>query len=307
MKLGDALKTSLNELRMQMLGLNVLFGFEFRGLFQDGFREISRSGRAVDAAGLLLMVAALGLLIAAPCQHRIVEEGEETERIQRAATRFSKLALLPLASGIGCDIYVATSRAFGATMATVAAALSFGLALVAWFGLGWWLRHHLAAPDRRDDMEKHPTPLHEKIDQMLTESRVVLPGVQALLGFQMIVLLSKSFDELSPAVRLVHLGALLAMALSMTLLIAPAAVHRLTFDGRDEDRMHAIGSILVTLALIPLAAGLCADLFVAMTRLFDGSIVGPVVAVASFAVLIGLWYVLPLLLKPKVRRALSPR
>jgi len=37
LKLGDALKTSLNELRMQMLGVNVLSGFEFRGLFQDTF------------------------------------------------------------------------------------------------------------------------------------------------------------------------------------------------------------------------------------------------------------------------------
>ena len=41
-------------------------------------------------------------------------------------------------------------------------------------------------------METHATPLQEKIDHMLTESRVVLPGVQALLGFQLIVLLSKS-------------------------------------------------------------------------------------------------------------------
>jgi uncharacterized membrane protein YqhA len=154
-------------------------------------------------------------------------------------------------------------------------------------------------------MEKHPTPLHEKIDQMLTESRVVLPGVQALLGFQLIVMLSKAFDQLPPAVRLVHLGALLAMTLSMTLLIAPAAVHRLTFDGRDVARMHTIGSILVTLALIPLAGGLCADLFVAMHRLFGGSIVAPVAAVAAFVGLIGLWYVAPMLLKPRVRRAES--
>ena len=146
-------------------------------------------------------------------------------------------------------------------------------------------------------MEMHATPLHEKIDHMLTESRVVLPGVQALLGFQLIVLLSKSFDQLPVAVRLVHLGALLAMALAMTLLIAPAAVHRLTFNGRDEESMHSIGSTLVTLALVPLAAGLSADLFVALFRLFDGSLVAPVVAVVAFAVLIGLWYLVPVLLK----------
>lgn len=307
MKLSDALKTSLNELRMQMLGVHVLFGFEFEGLFQDGFPDVSRSGRGVDAAGLILMVAALALLIAVPCQHRIVERGQATERIERVATRFGKLALLPLASGIGCDVYVATARAFGGALGTLAAALSLAMALLCWFGLGWGLRRHLDLPPLEDIMEKRSTPLHVKIDQMLTESRVILPGVQALLGFQLIVMMSKSFDQLPSAIRLVHVGALLSMALAMTLLIAPAAVHRLTFDGRDEDRMHAVGSVLITLALIPLAGGLCADLFVAMDRLFDGSVVAPVIAVVAFAVLIGLWYVVPMTLKPAARRLLSPR
>jgi hypothetical protein len=302
MKLGDAVKTSLNELRMQMLGANVLFGFEFKGVFEDAFAELSASSRAVYAAALLLMVAALCLLIAPPCQHRIVEQGEASARIERTATAYSKLALLPLAAAVGCDVYVAAVRAFGGTLAAAAAALSLGLALILWFGLGWGLRRYLDFPGMGHVMEQHPTPLPEKIDHMLTESRVVLPGVQALLGFQLIVLLSKSFDQLPHPVRLVHLGALLAMALSMTLLIAPAAVHRLAFDGRDEPRMHAIGSMLVTLSLIPLAGGLAADLFVAMDRLFDGSIAGPIVAVSAFVVLVALWYVVPLLIKARGSR-----
>lgn len=70
--------------------------------------------------------------------------------------------------------------------------------------------------------------------------------------------------------------------------------------------MHAIGSLLVTLSLIPLAAGLCADLFVAMNWLFGSSLVGSCVAVVAFAVLIGLWYIMPMLIRAKVRCALSP-
>lgn len=306
MKLSVALKTSLNELRMQMLGVQVLFGFQFGGLFQDGFDDLSPSSRKVNAAGLALMIAAIGILISVPCQHRIVEQGESTMRIQRTAARFGKLALLPLAAGIGCDMYVATTRAFDYTLGTAVAAVSFALALAAWFGLGWGLRRHQRLPNTEELMEKDPTPVHAKIEQMLTESRVILPGVQALLGFQLIVMMSKSFDELPYPVRLVHLGALFALSLAMTLLIAPAAVHRLAFNGRADDRMHAIGSILVTLALIPLAAGLCADLFVALTRLFEGSVAALVVAVAAFAALIGLWYIVPMALRPAGRRAIGP-
>jgi hypothetical protein len=52
MKLDDALKVSLDELRMQMLGAQVLLGFEFQGLFQDGFAKVSLICRSVDAVGL---------------------------------------------------------------------------------------------------------------------------------------------------------------------------------------------------------------------------------------------------------------
>jgi hypothetical protein len=36
------LKVSLDELRMQLLGAQVLLGFEFQGPFQDGFATVSR-------------------------------------------------------------------------------------------------------------------------------------------------------------------------------------------------------------------------------------------------------------------------
>src|SRR5258707_6543382 len=81
MKLDDALKVSLDELRMQMLGAQVLLGFEFQGLFQDGFAAIPLVCRSVTAVGLGLMIGAIGLMVAVPCQHRIVEGGEASVRI----------------------------------------------------------------------------------------------------------------------------------------------------------------------------------------------------------------------------------
>jgi hypothetical protein len=51
-KLESALKVSLDELRMQMLGSQVLFGFQFQGLFQDNFAALPASGRAADALAM---------------------------------------------------------------------------------------------------------------------------------------------------------------------------------------------------------------------------------------------------------------
>ncbi len=50
-------------------------------------------------------------------------------------------------------------------------------------------------------------PLSAKIEEMLTEARVVLPGAQALLGFQLAVALTHSFERLPFSSRLVHAAA----------------------------------------------------------------------------------------------------
>ena len=51
--------------------------------------------------------------------------------------------------------------------------------------------------DARTTTDKSPTPLTIRIEHMLTEARVVLPGAQALFGFQLSIVLTRSFAELS--------------------------------------------------------------------------------------------------------------
>ncbi len=109
-KLDSVLKTALDELRMQMLGSQVLFGFGFQGLFQDNFDSLPGSGRIADGVALALIIFALGLIVAVPCQHRIVENGDATLRILHVSSRSANYALAPLAAAIACDIYVATKR-----------------------------------------------------------------------------------------------------------------------------------------------------------------------------------------------------
>jgi hypothetical protein len=70
------------------------------------------------------------------------------------------------------------------------------------------------------------TPLHAKIEQMLTEARVVLPGAQALFGFQLATVLTQS--------RIVRAASLLLIALTVVLLMTPAAYHRLVYAGEDR-------------------------------------------------------------------------
>src|SRR3569833_1530766 len=235
MKLADALKTSLDELRMQMLGLQVLFGFQFQGIFQDHFEAVDAFGRATDAAGLGFTIIALAIMLAICCQHRLVEGGEDSPRLFYASKRYANAALLPLAASIGCNLFVASEVPFGASAAAILAFLLFAVAILGWYVFGIILRWRWQIDSDEAPMQS-ATPLHSKIEQMLTECRIILPGAQALLGFQFVVMLTKAFGELPPSVQHVHLIALISLALSIVALLAPAAIHRLTYAGKDDSR-----------------------------------------------------------------------
>jgi hypothetical protein len=293
-KLALIVHTALDEVRMQMLGTQVLFGFALQGAFQESFADVPPLVRGVDAAGLSLLVATLGFLIAGPSQHRLVERGEATPRIFEVAKRFAGTALVPFALALGCNVYVVFARYWGS--AAIAAGLAAtALALAMWFGLGRVLRRF--APHRETAVNDEATPLHEKIDQMLTEARVILPGAQALLGFQFIVTMAQAFEKLPPLDRNIHFGALCAVALAVMLLLTPAAVHRLTFEGRDVERFHDIGSVLVTIALLPLALGIALDFYVAAAKMTGNAPLAAVGGALAALLLLTLWFAVPLALR----------
>jgi hypothetical protein len=64
---------------------------------------------------------------------------------------------------------------------------------------------------------------------------MVLPGAQALLGFQLAIMVLEGFDQLPPASQRVHLASLALMVLSTILLMAPAAYHRLVEQARRRN------------------------------------------------------------------------
>ena len=139
--------------------------------------------------------------------------------------------------------------------------------------------------------------LHDRIDFVLTEARVMLPGAQALFGFQLLVPLMKAFEILPSSARIVHFVALSLIALTIVLLISPAAIHRIAFDGGDDERFLRLSSRLVTAALVPLAFGVASELYVATARLLPGSSASGWIAAGAICTLLGLWYALPLALR----------
>jgi hypothetical protein len=101
---------------------------------------------------------------------------------------------------------------------------------------------------------------------VLTEARILLPGAQALLGFQLAMVLMEPFTQLPKAAQLVHLGSLGFIAFATIVLMAPAAYHRIVERGRDTERFHAFASKMLLIALALLGPGFAGDLFVVLER-----------------------------------------
>src|SRR5262245_4701679 len=95
------------------------------------------------------------------------------------------------------------------------------------------------------DAEKpKPTPIEAKVDQLLTEARVIIPGAQALLGFQLSVTLMRAFQELPESAK-IAMSPLCAASRLPLFCWPPASLHCISFAGEDDPAFLRIGSILV--------------------------------------------------------------
>jgi len=150
--------------------------------------------------------------------------------------------------------------------------------------------------------EERETPIDVRVEHMLTEARVLLPGAQALLGFQLAVMLTDAFGELAFGSRIIHVVALCCTCLAVILLMAPAAFHRITFNGENTESFYRLGSALVLAAAVPLGCGIVGDLYVAVEKGLHQPTMAVIVAAVAFAALVSLWLIQPLLLRAKRRR-----
>jgi hypothetical protein len=308
MQISKKLKIALDETRMLVLGVQILIGFQFRSVFQDAFDALPAWSRYLDGLATVLMVCTLGLLILPGPYHRIVEEGNSSGRFHALVGAMASWALAPFALSIGLTVGITCERIWGAFGGLFAGAAAGVIAGYLWYGLGGFKKRSEGNRERvmsRNELEKVEDPgLHQKIDAMLTEARIILPGAQALLGFQLAIVLSEAFEKLDPAVKSVHGIALLLVCLSVLLLMSPAAYHRIVYAGQDSAQFHKVGSWLVTLSTIPLALGLAADVFVVATKIWPSTDAPVIAGLFSLVFLVICWHLLPLVVRATKKPAM---
>jgi DMSO reductase anchor subunit len=143
-------------------------------------------------------------------------------------------------------------------------------------------------------MERQELSLNDAATHVLEECRTVVPGMQALFGFQLIAVFSATFEQqLSPGERFLHLAAIVLVTIAIALVMAPAALHRQTEPFAVSRRLVTISSRLLMASMVPLAIGICLDVYV-IARIIAGSrAVAGVVAGFLLVVFLVFWLLMP--------------
>jgi uncharacterized protein DUF6328 len=152
----------------------------------------------------------------------------------------------------------------------------------------------LTIPHAKPANEREELSLNDAASHVLEECRTVVPGMQALFGFQLIAVFSSAFSEqLSSMERMLHLIAIVLVTIAIALVMTPAALHRQTEPLAVSSRFIRISSRLLMASMAPLALGLCLDIYLVARVIVGTRGVAATVAVSLLGVFIVLWVLLP--------------
>jgi hypothetical protein len=161
------------------------------------------------------------------------------------------------------------------------------------------------APSDSDTDGRPEGPLQRadrNMSELLQELRVAQTGIQILFAFLLALSFQPRFASIDEFQRWTYVTTLLLAVVTAGLLVAPAAVHRVTFRRGVKIETVQVGHHLFTAALALLALTLaCAVMLVLDVAVGRGFAVP--VAVAAAILLLALWFLLPL---PLLRHAKRP-
>lgn len=291
--LDEKVEHALDENRILVLGVQVLLGFQFESFFQQEFGSLPGLSRALLLAGLFLLIITLALLLAPVAYHRLVRSGEDTADLHRYITLTTGSSLFPFAAGMATGFFVAAERIAGFVPGLLAGSAALVVALFFWYGLALIARRRHKEGNTSMKQEQHQsktTPLDKKIDRAFTETRIVLPGAQALLGFQFLIILTHAFSTLPDWVRVLHMASLASVGIATILLMAPAAYHRIVEEGEDSTRVLRFTSSMVLAAMLFIGLGISGDAVVVLAKVTEHVPLAVMCGTATLLLSLGLWF-----------------
>ncbi len=123
----------LNELRVALPGVQVLFAFLLTLPFTQRFERLADRDKAVYFAGLLSAVVASALLIAPSSYHRLRFRSHDKEQLIITSNRLILFGMGFVALAMSCSVFVIAEFVYGGVVGTIVA-----IGVVVLFGWFWY-------------------------------------------------------------------------------------------------------------------------------------------------------------------------
>lgn len=124
----------LDEIRVALPGVEVLFAFLLTVPFSHQFAQLDRTQQVSYFVALLLVALACGLLLAPTAYHRLRFREGFKPWITRRGNTFVVIAMLALAAGVSTTLFVVTSLMFSRPVSITVALASGAFLYALWFG-----------------------------------------------------------------------------------------------------------------------------------------------------------------------------
>jgi uncharacterized membrane protein len=132
-RLDRELMELVNELRVALTGVQILFAFLLTVPFTQRFAKVTEFQRHLFFVTLLAAALAVVLLIAPTARHRLLFRQHDKERIVSSSNRFAIAGLAALAAAMTGAVMLITDLLFKETMVSWVTAVLAALFLVMWF------------------------------------------------------------------------------------------------------------------------------------------------------------------------------
>jgi multisubunit Na+/H+ antiporter MnhB subunit len=146
-------------------------------------------------------------------------------------------------------------------------------------------------PDEEESQKKR---IDRELIELLNELRVALPGVQVLFAFLLTLPFTPGWDKINGTDKNVYFTAVVLTALSIALLIAPTAHHRMRFRDHVKEQLLRVTSKLAIAGLVLLVGAVSTTLYL-ITDVVYSSRPASFVAAGFGAGVMALWFLVPLL------------
>jgi hypothetical protein len=135
--------------------------------------------------------------------------------------------------------------------------------------------------------------IYKRAEAAIEEARMVLPGIQALFGFQLIAGFNQGFGNLAITEQYLHYVSLVLVTLAIAIIMTPAAYHRIVEQGSVSLFFVRLTSWLIAAAMVPLMIALGLEVYVVGVVILKARAISAGVAGLVEVLLAALWFGFP--------------